>query len=62
MNRTLENCKLIKKMVTPPKQYDGKCEGYSGNTDEPHEVCKECKLHYLHDDEVEFYLNEAKGC
>lgn len=62
MKRTLDNCKLVKKHGRP-LQYDGVCEGFarSETDDEPCEICKECRLHYLYDDERNFWENEAKG-
>lgn len=45
MNRTLENCSLIKK-YGKPNQYDGKCEGLQRSSidDEPCDICKKCRL------------------
>lgn len=48
MKRTLDNCSLIKKLGNAT-QNNRKCEGFGKNEydDEPCEICKECKLHYL---------------
>lgn len=54
MQKTFENCSLIKKCVRKgigePDYRNGKCCGYqkSENDDEPCEECKKCKLneHY----------------
>lgn len=66
MTRTIENCALIKRMIRrgegEPERQDDRCLGYAGNTDEPCEICKECKLNTSYDDEVRFWQNEAKGC
>jgi hypothetical protein len=39
---------------SPPKQINGKCEGYQKNLidDEPCEICKECKLNMMYEDEL----------
>ena len=54
MKRTLDNCGLIRKMGdkdNPPRQYDGKCEGYcTSDSDEPCDICKECKLNTAYED------------
>lgn len=50
MKRTLENCTLIKQIGSQPNQYDGKCEGFAGATDETCEKCKECKLNVGYED------------
>lgn len=49
--RTLDNCRLVT-AYGRPRQYDGKCEGYGTDyaNDEPCEICKRCKLHYLNAD------------
>lgn len=49
--RTLDNCRLVTAYGSP-RQYDGKCEGYGTEymDDEPCEICKQCRLHYLHED------------
>lgn len=48
---TLDNCSLIRNAGGKPKQYDGKCEGYSNKfDDEPHEQCKECKLNVFYEE------------
>lgn len=52
MQRTLDNCSLIKKRIKKgigePKQYYNlnKCEGYTrgDSDDEPCEKCKNCRL------------------
>lgn len=48
MKRTIENCTLTKKMIKAgegsPEIQGDKCLGYSGNTDEPCEVCQKCEL------------------
>lgn len=52
MQRTLDNCTLIKKLVKDgigePEQYYNlnKCSGYtkSENNDEPCEQCRKCRL------------------
>jgi hypothetical protein len=51
MRRTLENCRLIKRLG-PTLQYDGVCEGFgvSEINDEPCRICKNCRLHYLYYD------------
>lgn len=56
MKRTLDHCGLITKMGdkdSPPKQINGKCEGYQKSRidDEPCEICKECKLNMMYEDE-----------
>lgn len=50
-SRTMENCRLIKESGSPGLE-NGKCIGFaqSYENDEPPEVCKECKLHYLYED------------
>ena len=50
--RTLDNCSLFNKFsLGKPKQYDGKCEGYSNkHNDEPCEQCKECKLNVFYEE------------
>ena len=55
MKRTLDHCGLITKMGDkdcPPKQTDGKCEGYqkSSTDDEPCEICKKCKLNEMYEE------------
>jgi hypothetical protein len=52
MKRTLQNCKLVQK-YGEPKQYDNRCEGFgrSDFDDEPCNICKKCKLHYLNQEE-----------
>lgn len=55
MKRTLDHCGLITKMGDkncPPKQTDGKCEGYqkSSTDDEPCEICKNCKLNEMYEE------------
>ena len=52
MKRTLDNCSLIKKIRIIPRQYDGKCEGFSRSEDddEPCEKCKECKLNTFYEE------------
>ena len=50
MERTLENCSLIKKIDSQPVQYNGKCEGFQGDTDEPCEICKNCELNVWHEE------------
>jgi hypothetical protein len=46
--RTLDNCRLVT-AYGRPRQYDGKCEGYGTDyaNDEPCEICKRCRLHYI---------------
>lgn len=56
MKRTLDHCGLISRMgdkECPPRQYDGKCEGYavSRDNDEPCSICKECKLNVFYEGE-----------
>lgn len=50
MKRTLQNCSVIKEMEVVPNQYDGKCEGFAGDTDETCEKCKECKLNVWYEE------------
>ena len=52
MIRTLKNCRLITRYGALPIQYDGVCEGFAKSEwdDEPCEICKKCKLHYLYHD------------
>lgn len=50
MKRTLDNCTLIERIGSQPIQYDGKCEGFAGDTDEPCEKCKECKLNVWYEE------------
>ena len=57
MQRTLENCSLIKKCVKrgigEPTQYYNinRCEGYAkSDYDEPCEVCKRCKFCITYDE------------
>jgi len=54
MKRTLDNCRLVQKYGKPP-QYNGMCEGQatSPTNDEPCEICKNCKLHYLNGERSE---------
>lgn len=61
--RTLQNCSLIKK-YGKPEQYNGLCEGFgrSENDDEPCEICKECKLHYLYYDDKTEYKDICRPC
>ena len=49
--RTLENCRLIKKLGRPAIS-GGKCDGMakSRTDDEPCETCKRCKLNTWYDD------------
>ena len=64
MQRTFENCTLIKKCVSigigEPEQYENKCVGYARgeNDDEPCEQCKNCKLNTSYEGE---YLNVDKN-
>ena len=52
--RTIENCKLIKRVSRDgsgePLTKAGKCEGYQKHEydDEPSEKCKKCKLFELY--------------
>lgn len=49
--RTLDNCSLFNNPWSKPKQYDGKCEGYSNKyDDEPCKQCKECKLNVFYEE------------
>ena len=49
--RTLDNCSVIRNAAGKPKQYDGKCEGYSNKyDDEPHRLCRECKLNVFYEE------------
>ena len=51
MKRTLNNCRLVTK-YGKPNQYNGVCEGFatSSTNDEPCDICKKCKSHYLYED------------
>ena len=59
--RTIENCcmhkKAIKVEIGKCETKNGLCLGYSNSSEEPHEVCQECKLNIyykeLHDNEME---------
>ena len=54
MNKSLEHCGLISRMQdkeNPPRQYDGKCEGYcNADRDEPCDECKRCKLNTAYEE------------
>jgi hypothetical protein len=50
MNRTLDNCTLVKRHGRP-YQKNGKCLGYANDTDEPCETCKKCKLNEAYKEE-----------
>lgn len=56
MVRTLNHCGLITKMGDkncPPKQSDGKCEGYqvSRDNDEPCDICKHCRMNIFYEEQ-----------
>lgn len=63
MTRTLDNCRLVQK-YGKPNQYNDVCEGFAKSSvdDEPCAICMNCKLHYLYDDEKEYWINQGKGC
>lgn len=55
MKRTINNCSLINRMIKSgagsPEVQEYKCTGYSGNTDEPCEICKKCGFNTYYEDE-----------
>lgn len=44
----IKGCMMVKAAsvdgIGEPEIVDGKCGGYAGNMDEPHDVCKTCKI------------------
>jgi homoserine trans-succinylase len=51
MNRTIENCILIKKIGRTPLQCNSKCIGFAKSQfdDEPCKTCKYCKLNQFYE-------------
>jgi hypothetical protein len=57
MKRTIENCSLRKKAIHEGigdcGTENGKCLGYANEGGEPHDTCKECKLHVYYEESEE---------